>query len=80
MLKADATKESEQIKGEGDAKSNTTLATAFAKDADFFAFYQSMKAYEASLSSKDTRLLLSPDSDFFKYFADPNGGKPQAVK
>jgi membrane protease subunit HflC len=80
VLTAKATQDSESTRGEGEANSNTVLANAYAKDADFFAFYQSMKAYEASLSSKDTRLLLSPDSDFFKYFADPNGGKPPIVK
>jgi len=76
VLTADATKDSESTRGEGEANANTVLAKAYTKDADFFAFYQSMKAYEASLSSKDTRMLLSPDSDFFKFFADPNGAKP----
>jgi len=80
VLTAKATQDSESTRGEGEANSNTVLANAYTKDADFFAFYRTMKAYEDSLSSKDTRLVLSPDSEFFKYFADPNGGKPQPTK
>ena len=79
VLTAKATQESESIRGEGEATSNKVLATAYAKDADFFAFYRTMKAYEGALQSGDTRVLLSPDSEFFKYFADPNG-KPSAGK
>ena len=74
VLKAKATQEAESTRGEGEANSNTVLANAYAKDADFFAFYRTMKAYEGSLQSGDTRMLLSPSSEFFKYFADPNGG------
>lgn len=73
VLTAKATQESESIRGEGEATSNKVLATAYTKDADFFAFYRSMKAYESALQSGDTRVLLSPDSEFFKYFGDPNG-------
>ena len=80
VLKAKATQEAESTRGEGEAKSNTVLANAYAKDANFFAFYRTMKAYEGSLSSNDTRVLLSPTSEFFKYFADPNGGQAPAAK
>ena len=80
VLTAKATQDSESTRGEGEANSNTVLANAYAKDADFFAFYRTMKAYEDSLQAKDTRLLLSPDSEFFKYFADPNGVRPQPAK
>ena len=79
VLTAKATQESESIRGEGEALSNKALVTAYAKDPDFFAFYRTMKAYEGSLLSGDTRILLSPDSEFFKYFADPNG-RPAAGK
>src|SRR5437016_311983 len=48
-------------------------ADAFNKDPDFFAFYRSMQAYEAGLRHNDTRMVLKPDSDFFRYFADPAG-------
>jgi membrane protease subunit HflC len=76
-LVAEATSQSEQIRGEGDATRNQIFADAFNKDPDFFAFYRSMQAYEASLKSGDTRLLLKPDTNFFRYFNDPTG-KPRA--
>ena len=80
VLTAKATQESESIRGEGEAITNKVLVTAYGKDADFFAFYRTMKAYEGSLQSGDTRVLLSPTSEFFKYFADPNGGQAPAAK
>ena len=73
VIKAEATGESERIRGEGDAERNRIYADAFNKDPDFFAFYRSMQAYEASLKPDDTRLLLSPDSQFFQYFNDDAG-------
>ena len=73
VLTAKATQDSESIRGLGEANSNKVMATAFSKDPDFFAFYRSMRAYEDSLKANDTRVLLSPDSEFFKYFADPFG-------
>jgi membrane protease subunit HflC len=76
VLVAEATSQSEQIRGEGDATRNQIFADAFNKDPDFFAFYRSMQAYEASLKSGDTRLLLKPDTNFFRYFNDPSG-KPR---
>jgi membrane protease subunit HflC len=73
ILIADATSKAEQIRGEGDAKRNQIFAEAFNQDPDFFAFYRSMQAYEASLKAGDTRLLLKPDTNFFRYFNDPSG-------
>jgi membrane protease subunit HflC len=73
VIIAEATKRSEELRGEGDAERNRIFNDAFGKDHDFFAFYRSMQAYEAGLKSTDTRLLLSPDSDFFRYFTDPFG-------
>jgi len=70
---AEATSRGEQVRGEGDAERNRIFAEAFDKDRDFFAFYRSMQAYEAGLRHNDTRLLLAPDSDFFRYFNDPAG-------
>jgi modulator of FtsH protease HflC len=75
VLKADATGESERIRGTGDAEKNRVFAEAFNQDPDFFAFYRSMQAYEAALKSGDTRLVLSPNSEFFQYFNNA-GGKP----
>lgn len=73
VLVADATSKSEQIRGEGDATRNQIFADAFNQDPDFFAFYRSMQAYETSLKAGDTRLLLKPDTNFFRYFNDPSG-------
>jgi len=76
IIKADATREGERIRGEGDAERNRIFADAFNRDPDFFAFYRSMQAYEQGIKSSDTRMLLSPDSEFFKYFNSPGGGSP----
>ncbi len=73
VLKADATGESERIRGTGDAEKNKVFAEAFGKDPDFFAFYRSMQAYEGALKQGDTRMVLSPDSQFFQYFNDAAG-------
>jgi modulator of FtsH protease HflC len=73
VIKAKATGESEQIRGNGDAERNRIYAEAYSKDPDFFGFYRSMQAYENALKAGDTRLLLSPDSQFFQYFNDPSG-------
>ncbi len=73
VIKADATGESERIRGAGDAEKNRIFADAFGQDPDFFGFYRSMQAYEGALKAGDTRLLLSPDSQFFRYFNDAFG-------
>jgi membrane protease subunit HflC len=73
VLVAEATSRAEQVRGEGDAERNRIFAEAYGKDPEFFAFYRSMQAYEAGLRPNDTRLLLKPDSDFFRYFSDPSG-------
>src|SRR5689334_14820966 len=73
VLVAEATSKSEQTRGEGDATRNQIFAEAFNQDPDFFAFYRSMQAYEHGLKHNDTRLLLKPDSNFFRYFTDPSG-------
>jgi membrane protease subunit HflC len=73
VLVADATSKSEQTRGEGDAERNRIFAEAYGKDVDFFSFYRSMQAYETGLRQGDTRLVIKPDSEFFRYFADPSG-------
>ncbi len=67
---AQAQQESEQIRGQGDAERNKIFADAYSKDPDFFAFYRSMQAYETAFKS-DARIILSPKSDFFRYFSNP---------
>jgi len=70
VLLANAKKQSEIMKGEGDGQRNKIFANAFGKDPEFFAFYRAMQAYEKALIGGDTSLILSPDSDFFKFFGD----------
>jgi membrane protease subunit HflC len=79
VIVAEANSTAEQIRGAGDAERNRLFAEAYGKDADFFAFYRSMAAYENGLKSNDTRYLLRPDSDFFKYFGSPSGKAPEAL-
>ena len=67
---AQASQESEQIRGQGDAERNRIFAESYGKDPDFFAFYRSMQAYETAFKG-DSRIILSPKSDFFRYFSTP---------
>src|SRR5947208_12218865 len=73
VIVADANSTAEQIRGAGDAERNRLFADAYGRDPDFFAFYRSMTAYENSLKSNDTRFLLRPDSDFFRFFGSASG-------
>jgi membrane protease subunit HflC len=76
VLLANATSQSETLRGQGDAERNRIFAEAYGKDADFFSFYRTMQAYERSMQRTDTHLVLRPDSDFFRFFGDPNGKMP----
>lgn len=67
VIESDAYRQAEILKGEGDAEASGIYAEAYQKDAEFYAFWRSLKAYEESFSSKSDILLLKPDSDFFKY-------------
>jgi membrane protease subunit HflC len=73
VIVAEANSQAEQIRGEGDGERNRIFAEAYGKDQDFFAFYRSMSAYETGLKPADTRFLLRPDSDFFRFFNQPSG-------
>ena len=75
VLIADAEKKSEIMKGEGDGERNKIFADAFGRDPEFFAFYRAMQAYETALIGGETSLILSPDSEFFKFFGNI---KPQS--
>jgi membrane protease subunit HflC len=68
---AQAQQEAEQIRGQGDAERNRIFAESYGKDPEFFAFYRSMQAYDAGLKAADSRIVLSPKSDFFRYFVTP---------
>lgn len=68
QIVADATQQAETIRGEGDAARAKTFAASFGRDPSFASFYRSMQAYESSMGQGDTTMILSPDSEFFKYF------------
>jgi modulator of FtsH protease HflC len=73
VLRANANRDSERIRGDGDEERNRIYAEAFSKDKDFFAFYRTMQAYEEALKGTHTRIVLSPTSEFFRYFNAPMG-------
>jgi modulator of FtsH protease HflC len=73
---AQAQQEGEQIRGQGEADRNRIFAESYGKDPDFFAFYRSMQAYETALKSGDSRIIISPKSDFFRYFSTPTPTAP----
>ena len=70
VILANAEKSSQILKGEGDGKRNKIFADAFGRDPEFFAFYRAMQAYEKALIGGETSLILSPDSEFFKFFGN----------
>ncbi len=75
VLIAEAQKQSEILRGDGDAKAVKIFADAFGTDVDFFAFYRSMQAYRKALDQGDTTMVLSPESEFFRFFGDIAGKK-----
>jgi len=77
VILANAEKQSEIMKGEGDGIRNKIFADAYGRDPDFFSFYRAMQAYETALIGGDTTLILSPDSDFFKFFGNSGVIKEQ---
>jgi membrane protease subunit HflC len=79
VIIAEANSTAEQTRGAGDAERNRLFAESYGTDPDFFAFYRSMSAYETGLKSNDTRFLLRPDSEFFRFFANPSGHPPAAA-
>jgi membrane protease subunit HflC len=76
VIVATANGESSRLRGDGEARRNQIFAEAFQKDPDFFAFYRSMEAYQLGLKGSDTRLVISPDSEFFRYFNNSSGATP----
>ncbi|RMF11349.1 MAG: protease modulator HflC [Alphaproteobacteria bacterium] len=79
VIIAEAQRDAEIIRGEGDSRAIKIFADAFGKDVDFFAFYRSMQAYTKALDGEDTTLVLSPDSEFFR-FLDSLEGRTDAKK
>ena len=70
IYEAEAYRDAERIRGEGDANATSIYASAFSKDEEFYAFTRSLNAYRETFSSKNDVLLLDPDSDYFKYLKD----------
>lgn len=68
VILAEAYRDAEQVRGEGDAASAEIYAKAFGRDAEFYSFYRSLNAYESIFNEQNDMLVLEPDSDFFKYF------------
>tara|TARA_B100001123_G_scaffold445922_1_gene598791 strand:- start:1871 stop:2752 length:882 start_codon:yes stop_codon:yes gene_type:complete len=75
VLLAEARKQSQILRGQGDGRRNRIFADAFSTDPEFFAFYRSMEAYREALGSNDTTLILSPDSEFFRFFGNLDGAE-----
>ncbi|WP_371347627.1 protease modulator HflC [Ancylobacter sp. IITR112] len=78
IIVAEANATADQLRGEGEAQRNEIFAQAYNQDRGFFDFYRSMQAYEASLKGSDTRMLLAPDSEFFRFFGSPSA-RPDAA-
>ena len=78
VTRAEADRFSRETLGKGEAERTRLLAESFNRDAEFFSFYRSMQAYEAGLKSSDTRLVITPDSEFFRYLNNPSGVAPKA--
>lgn len=74
IIKATATRQSEILRGEGEAERNRILGDSYGRDPEFFEFYRSLTAYEQSMNSNNTTLVISPDSPFFKYFHKGQSG------
>ena len=75
VILAEAYRDAQRVRGEGDAKASAIYAAAFSQNPEFFAFYRSMEAYRQSLRSKADVMVLDPSSDFFKYLKNPGRGK-----
>jgi len=75
VLEANAYRDSELIRGEGDATATATYAAAFTQDPEFYSFTRSLRAYQDAFQGNGDIMLLQPDSEFFRYLKDPKGGK-----
>ena len=73
VIEANAYREAEQIRGEGDAIASEIYATAYNQDPEFYAFHRSIQAYQDSFAGKEDLLVIDPESDFFRYLKDPTG-------
>jgi membrane protease subunit HflC len=74
VIIAEAYRDAQRVKGEGDRKASAIYANAFSANPEFYAFYRSLEAYRASFTNKSDVLVLEPNSDFFKYLKNPGRG------
>jgi len=75
-IEAAAQRDGEILRGEGEGERNAIFADAYGRDPEFFEFYRSMNAYREALETSGTTMVLSPNSDFFRYFGNPSGITP----
>jgi modulator of FtsH protease HflC len=75
VILAEAYRDAQKLKGEGDAQAARIYALAFGRNAEFYSFYRSMEAYRESFKNKSDVMVLEPSSDFFKYMRNPGRGK-----
>jgi membrane protease subunit HflC len=80
VILAEAYRDAQHVKGEGDAKATDIYAKAFSQNPEFYAFYRSMEAYRSTFRGKSDLMLIAPDSDFFRYLKDPSGRAPASKK
>ena len=82
VILADAYRQAQKVKGEGDAKAAAIYAAAYGQNPDFFSFYRSLEAYKATFKNKTDMMVLDPSGEFFRYFRQSGGGqtapRPQA--
>ncbi len=77
---AEAQREAQSLRGEGDATRNAILGESYGKDPEFFEFFRSLEAYRETFAREGTTMVLAPDSDFFKYFGDLQGGTDRVIE
>jgi membrane protease subunit HflC len=75
VLLAEAYRDAEKIKGEGDARASDIFAKAFGQNPEFFTFYRSLEAYRASFRTRNDLLVIDPSSEFLRYLKDPAAGR-----
>jgi membrane protease subunit HflC len=76
VLLAEAYREAQKIKGEGDAKASAIYAQAFGQNPDFARFYRSLEAYRTTFRTRNDLLVIDPSSEFFRYMKSPDGKGP----
>ena len=73
VIIAEAKREAQEVRGEGDSNAISIYADSFGRDPEFFSFYRSMEAYRKSIGESGTSMVLSPSSSFFKFFKNKDG-------